>query len=161
MNLTTCPKCGEFQLWGRATCPCESYRVAIVEHDINPVYDNKAKRYTAENEIDWTTVHAKSAQEAAEKYVAESDQNACEGISNTSHVLVRQETKIELFVVTGELAPEYWGNQSDRWELAEMRKAEQVLKELDVEFPDELRPRSHLGESYYSRERTERRKANE
>lgn len=154
MPLNDCPRCGGLELYGPATCSCQGFEVAVIEHDVNRVYDNKIRRYTAELEIEWHRVYATSVTSAAEKHLQISDQDACEGITNEAHVLVRHEGTIEILTVHGELEPTYYATDHDKVDLQAAQKIDQLLPGL---LPDNRRPQSYVGESYYTPERVAER----
>lgn len=159
--MDSCPNCGEYQLWKNARCPCRRFDVAIAEHDICRRYDTQRRCWLDEiDDIEWRTVYATEPQRAAEKAVEIGDQDACEGISNTSHVIVRDsDDQIHLFVVQGEMVPEYWANDHDRWEFRATQQADQILQHLGRGFlPDDKRPQTRLPSDYYSPEKIRERR---
>jgi len=158
MALDACTRCGDFPLFG--TCPCRPFEVAMLEHDVSRRYDRHQRRWLDEiDHIEWHRIYAKGPDQAAQHVVERSDSDACEGISGTTHVLVRwtddqHRDRHQLFVVYGELVPEYYSSEGERFELAQAKQADMVLKHLGLGYlPDALRPHTVLGRDYYSPER--------
>lgn len=151
--MERCKDCGEFY-FGRS-CSCEMFETAVLEWDVS--YDYlKGKRVPGSLHLDGIYVHARDAEAAAEKTYRERDD---EPDCSEKHVAVRKSGSGDdwkIYVVQAEAVIEYHCSSYPglgRFSL----EATRICDDLGLEIPDEARPQTHLGDTYYSPERRAQR----